>query len=648
MADSCGAYVSADDLKAAKESILHIEHVATSKDASGSPALVVTDPIRGVGYTNATLDGLFSDIGFKPVNGSFEDGGTLNNRWEVLLYEADGSFYQWTGSLPKVVPAGSTPTSAGGIGPGAWVDQSDLTLRNEIMNGDGSFIGTNHRGDLKLDLDAIDRRPDGYSGGIVEVLTNGNDVEINKDITSSDYISPAAFQHIKGAGGTFTQTTSTSAGMRIEGINTTDTKDYVTVSDFRSTGSALSTEPGNQAYAVLAYKVKYLKITGILAQIYTGALAIGQAKSSIVRDVIAHDTTFHPLNPSTRDGRGGYGVITDNIQDSLIDGVILDVGAVDNGRHVLYVSTGGYGDTSGNRNFIATNLIGKYLGKDDRNFWGINVRKSTIFNMGSIVVDGANGGVAFNPQEGEISDFILHDVQLDIIKYQDGVGVYGITTQNQSGVTCSRFLITNFNIRVRPKNTSLSGADCVGISLSYQDGMINNGVISTPSAASPILVNDGANNTTISNVHDNSIPGYSGTTGAMITFTGSAVSNIKVSGIKTSRPMFARLFVVTDLTVDFQRKARVATNGSGGTNLIDSNSIIGSVTLTSSAITVNFPTHVTQAAVENVQVAGTAGAYQTFITSIGAKTINIALYTPSGALINPQTTSAALNIILSS
>lgn len=142
MADSCGAYVSADDLKAAKESILHIEHVATSKDANGAPALVVTDPIRGVGYTNATLDGLFSDIGFKPVNGSFEDGGTLNNRWEVLLYEADGSFYQWMGSLPKVVPAGSTPASAGGIGPGAWVDQSDLTLRSELAapNG-GELIG---------------------------------------------------------------------------------------------------------------------------------------------------------------------------------------------------------------------------------------------------------------------------------------------------------------------------------------------------------------------------------------------------------------------------------------------------------------------------------------------------------------------------
>lgn len=132
MADSCAQYVSTDDLKAAKESILHIEHVATSKDANGNPARVVTDPIRGVGYTNATLDGLFSDIGFKPVNGSFEDGGTLVNRWDVLLYETNGGFYQWMDALPHSVPAGSSPfDSSGALLPG-WVDQTDLTLRSAI------------------------------------------------------------------------------------------------------------------------------------------------------------------------------------------------------------------------------------------------------------------------------------------------------------------------------------------------------------------------------------------------------------------------------------------------------------------------------------------------------------------------------------
>lgn len=140
MADSCAQYVSADDIKATKESILHIEHVATSKDANGNPALVVTDPIRGVGYTNATLDGLFSDIGFKPVNGSFEDGGTLVNRWDVLLYETNGGFYQWLGTLPHTVPAGSSPFDSGSNLLPGWVDQSDLTLRSQLSSSVGNPI----------------------------------------------------------------------------------------------------------------------------------------------------------------------------------------------------------------------------------------------------------------------------------------------------------------------------------------------------------------------------------------------------------------------------------------------------------------------------------------------------------------------------
>ena len=143
MADSCAQYVSTDDLKAAKESILHIEHVATSKDANGNTALVVTDPIRGVGYTNTTLDGLFSDIGFKPVNGSFEGGGTLVNRWDVLLYETNGAFYQWMGDTPSgglVVSAGSSPFDSGGDLLPGWVDRTDLTLRSDLKLSTGAGL----------------------------------------------------------------------------------------------------------------------------------------------------------------------------------------------------------------------------------------------------------------------------------------------------------------------------------------------------------------------------------------------------------------------------------------------------------------------------------------------------------------------------
>lgn len=134
MADSCAQYVNADDLKAAKESILHIEHVATSKDANGDHALSVSDPIRGQNYTNTTLDGLFADIGFKPVNGSFEDGGELKNRWNVLLYETNGSFYQWLGTLPHTVPPGSSPFDSSGQLIAGWVNQTDLTLRTQLAS----------------------------------------------------------------------------------------------------------------------------------------------------------------------------------------------------------------------------------------------------------------------------------------------------------------------------------------------------------------------------------------------------------------------------------------------------------------------------------------------------------------------------------
>jgi len=137
MADNCGSYVNAEDLKAAKESINHIEHVATSKDADGNPALVVTDPIRGTNYTNKTLEGFFARLGFLPVDGSFQTGGTLNNRWDVLLNTADNSYYQWMGSLPKVVPAGSTPATSGGVSASAWVNQTDLTLRSQLAAASG-------------------------------------------------------------------------------------------------------------------------------------------------------------------------------------------------------------------------------------------------------------------------------------------------------------------------------------------------------------------------------------------------------------------------------------------------------------------------------------------------------------------------------
>lgn len=140
---NCNDYISADDLKTGKQAILHIEHVAKSRDAAGNPALEVTDTIRGESVTNPTLDGFFSSVGFKPADGSFEAGGTINHRWETLLYESEGNYYQWMGALPKIVPPGSTPATTGGIDATHWVNQTDLMLRSDLNKSNGlSYIGT--------------------------------------------------------------------------------------------------------------------------------------------------------------------------------------------------------------------------------------------------------------------------------------------------------------------------------------------------------------------------------------------------------------------------------------------------------------------------------------------------------------------------
>ncbi len=140
---NCNDYISADDLKTGKQAILHIEHVAKSRDATGKPALEATDTIRGESVTNKTLDGLenlynlaISQVGYITMD-SFEDGATLTLPNQVLRYKSTGEYYRWDGEFPKTVSSGSTPETAGGVGLGAWVSVGDASLRSDLADDDG-------------------------------------------------------------------------------------------------------------------------------------------------------------------------------------------------------------------------------------------------------------------------------------------------------------------------------------------------------------------------------------------------------------------------------------------------------------------------------------------------------------------------------
>lgn len=66
----------------------------------------------------------YAEAGYNLVDGSFGRGGTVNTVTDLLLNEVDGKAYSWGGTLPKTVPADSTPISSGGLGISVWVDRS--------------------------------------------------------------------------------------------------------------------------------------------------------------------------------------------------------------------------------------------------------------------------------------------------------------------------------------------------------------------------------------------------------------------------------------------------------------------------------------------------------------------------------------------
>ena len=79
-----------------------------------------------------------AEAGLTLVSGSFEEGASVTLKTEVVWQQATGKVFAWFQDAVKNVVAGSTPATSGGIGAGAWVDRTDVTLRSELISQDGS------------------------------------------------------------------------------------------------------------------------------------------------------------------------------------------------------------------------------------------------------------------------------------------------------------------------------------------------------------------------------------------------------------------------------------------------------------------------------------------------------------------------------
>lgn len=135
MSSGCGDVLSLEDLKTAKKHQTFEAEVITGKAggvSSGADIDYATNQVTG--QTQKTLPAVLRDAGFRPASFTFTTGGTLtvNDADLAVLWPiadgGDGNYYAWKGSLPKTIPAASTPSSTGGVGSSAW-DSTDVLAK---------------------------------------------------------------------------------------------------------------------------------------------------------------------------------------------------------------------------------------------------------------------------------------------------------------------------------------------------------------------------------------------------------------------------------------------------------------------------------------------------------------------------------------
>lgn len=138
MSSGCGDVMSLNDLQIAKKHQIFEAEVITGKQggvAGGADIDYATNQVTG--QTQKTLPAVLRDVGFSPASFNFTTGGTLgvNDADKAVLWPkedgGDGNYYAWRGSLPKVIPAASTPLATGGISDSAWDAFGDITFRAE-------------------------------------------------------------------------------------------------------------------------------------------------------------------------------------------------------------------------------------------------------------------------------------------------------------------------------------------------------------------------------------------------------------------------------------------------------------------------------------------------------------------------------------
>ena len=204
---------------------------------------------------------LAAEAGLNLVDGSFEEGAEVTSSSDVVWWQAGSAIYSWHLNENKVVPAGATPATSGGIGAGAWVDRTDVTLRQQlgmaVSGGVVSLVGVT---DMNAAISALPA-----SGGLV-FCPPGNyslaDVALRDNITiwgcgdSTVFTVPAGYHGFTASGGSVSESGNIRGlrlcNFKIVGAGTFDEHKHLIdlngVSDYRIEGVTAENPQGDHIY----------------------------------------------------------------------------------------------------------------------------------------------------------------------------------------------------------------------------------------------------------------------------------------------------------------------------------------------------------------------------------------------------------------
>ncbi|WP_312198842.1 tail fiber/spike domain-containing protein [Kosakonia cowanii] len=640
------------------------------------------------GKEHYTIEGLrwlaqqaIAEFGWIPV-GTFQAGATLTLPNQLIKDTTDGEYYRWDGSFPKNVPSGSTPSSSGGVGIGAWLSVGDATVRQWVKtNYDESTYQQIQTGNfatgtiITSSFQAVYYPTDSHwyrylgnipSGGLVVAANSSPDTnwenvdtqqiislrKINELSTSSiaGYIGvnidmPVAVKDSDnqgarvGSGVTIrndiptqnaVKTAKIQSAFRLDGDN-------ISLIGLRGVGSAAADNSATSEFITsrMAWsqgrRLKNISIKDVYTNGQTTAVHLLGVDGGAVKNVESENMKY---SPTTLNSAGGYCILIGGGTNGLVIDGVKHILRKSSDRHTLYISnTQPYVDveTSGWYNVTARNIFCDWRENTDSNgifaMSPVHLRAGRGFTIDGLTVLGRAGStVDLENQHGLISDVTIRNVVArDLTSYANGdlVDTGGIRLgYGQYSAGIQNVSISGCDLKIKRGTGMAAGTDHCVLGDIVDGAYIGDCSFTTESGSSVLLRN--CKNITIDSIRDTLID----TTANSTVIELISCSNVYIGNVRTNRGTVADDKTVsfvncTDITCAFPRIIAFTVTNGVVSSISDRWRLLASVpTLSGNTINVPLLGAVTQDAVDGCRLQlDTMSSAGIVKVSTGSKTV---------------------------